>query len=270
VGLAVSIVVRLAQRARDCAAGGKQGRPPVDRHVQALVRRMSRENPLWGAPLIQSELRLLGHDLAESTVALYMDRRRKPPSPSWKTFLANHLPDMAAVDFFVVPTATFRLLYGFVVLSLERRRVLHFNVTANPSAQWTTQQVIEAFPFDSAPRFLMRDRDGIYGDESQRRITNLGIDEVVSAARSPWQNLYVERLIGSFRRELLDQVIVLNENHLKRLLAGYCDYYHHARTHLALDHNAPIPRDVEFPERGKVVAVSLVGGLHHRYTRRAA
>jgi putative transposase len=250
--------------------GAKQGRPRIDRQVQALIRRMSRENPLWGAPRIQSELRLLGHELAESTVALYMDRRRKPPSPTWKTFLANHIPDIAAVDFFVVPTATFRLLYCFVVLRLDRRRVLHFNVTANPSGPWTAQQVIEAFPFDSVPRFLMRDRDGSYGEQFQRRIKNLGIEEVVSAPRSPWQNPYVERLIGSIRRELLDHVIVLNETHLKHLIGGYCDYYHHARTHMALERNAPVPRELEPPERGQVIGIPQLGGLHHRYTRRAA
>ncbi|HEY1598599.1 MAG TPA: hypothetical protein VGG64_03300 [Pirellulales bacterium] len=178
--------------------------PQVDRHVQALIRRMSRENPLWGAPRIQAELRLLGHELAVSTVALYMDRRGKPSSPTRKVFLANHTKDIAAVDFFVVPTATFRMLYCFVVLSLDRRRVLHFNVTANPSAAWTGQQVVEAFPFDSALRFLQRDRGGIYGEEFQRRIKNLGIEEMVSAPRSPCQNPYVERLIGMIRRELLD------------------------------------------------------------------
>jgi transposase InsO family protein len=250
--------------------GRKQGRPRVDRQVQALIRRISRENSLWGAPRIQSELRLLGYDLAESTVALYIDRRRKPPSPTWRSFLANHLPNLAAVDFFVVPTATFQRLYCFVVLRLNRRRVLHFNVTANPSALWTAQQVVEAFPFDFAPRFLQRDRDGTYGDEFQRRIKNLGIEEVVSAPRSPWQNPYAERLIGSIRRELLHHVVVLNEKHLKRLLADYFNYYHESRTHLSLDRNAPMPREVEPPDRGHVIAIPQVGGLHHRYSRRAA
>ncbi|HEY2837667.1 MAG TPA: integrase core domain-containing protein, partial [Pirellulales bacterium] len=232
--------------------------------MPALIRRMSRDNPLWGAPRIQSELRLLGHDFAESTIALYMDRRYKPPSPNWKTFLANHLPEIAAIDFFVVPTASFRLLYCFVVLGLDRRRVLHFNVTANPSAQWTAQQAVEAFPYDAAPRFLQRDRDGIYGDDFRRRIKNLGIEEVVSAPRSPWQNPYVERFIGTLRRELLDHVIVLNETHLERLLADYLDYYHQSRTHQSLDCNAPERRIVEPPEGGKVVAIPQVGGLHHR------
>jgi len=249
---------------------GKTGRPRLDRQVQALIRRMSRENPTWGAPRIQSELRLLGHAVAESTVARYLRRGNKPSSPTWRTFLANHLGQSAAIDFFVVPTATFRLLYCFVVLAHDRRRVMHFNVTAHPSAEWTTQQIIEAFPFDSAPRFLLRDRDSIYGDVFQRRITRLGIHTVVTARKSPWQNPYVERLIGSIRRECLDHVIVLNEAHLKWLLSAYLDYYHHARTHLALDRNAPFPREVEPPERGLVIAIPQVGGLHHRYTRRAA
>jgi transposase InsO family protein len=250
--------------------GGKAGRPKVEREIRDLVRRMSRENPFWGAPRIQAELRLLGLGAAESTVAKYMVRTPKPHSPTWRTFLNNHMTELAAIDFFAVPTATFRLLYCFVVLSLDRRQVLHFHVKANPSAAWTAQQITEAFPYDSAPRYLMRDRDSIYGEVFQRRIKNLGIEEVVSAPRSPWQNPYVERLIGSIRRECLDHVIVLNEAHLKRILGEYLDYYHHSRPHLALDRNSPIPRDVEPPERGPLRAIPQVGGLHHRYTRCAA
>jgi putative transposase len=177
---------------------------------------------------------------------------------------------MRAVDFFVVPTATFRRLYCFVVLSLDRRRVVHFNVTTNPSAAWTAQQIVEAFPFDSAPRFLQRDCDGIYGDEFRRRVKNLGIEEVVSAPRSPWQNPYVERLIGSIRRECLDHMIIFNEAHLKRILSTYFDYYHPSRIHQSLDRNAPVPRQVEPPDSGEVIAVPQVGGLHHRYMRSAA
>jgi putative transposase len=175
-----------------------------------------------------------------------------------------------AIDFFVVPTATFRVLYVFVVLSLDRRKVLHFNVTAHPSAQWTAQQITEVFPFDEAPKYLQRDRDGIYGEVFQRRVENLGIEEVVSAPRSPWQNPYVERIIGSIRRECLNHVIVFNERHLTRILAEYFRYYHEARTHLSLDGDAPEARHVEPPERGKVIAIPQVGGLHHRYSRVAA
>ena len=249
---------------------GKVGRPTVEREIRDLVARMSRENPLWGSPRTQAELRLLGLDVAESTVAKYMVRTRKPASPNWRTFLNNHMTDLAAIDFFVVPTATFQLLYCFVVLSLDRRRVLHFNITAHPAAAWTAQQITEAFPYDFVPRFLMRDRDGIYGDVFERRIKNLGIEEVVSAPQSPWQNPFVERLIGSIRRECLDHVIVLGESHLKRILGDYFSYYHQSRTHIALDCNAPNPREVESPERGKVIALAQVGGLHHRYVRCAA
>jgi transposase InsO family protein len=249
---------------------GKTGRPQIEREIRDLIRRMSRENPIWGAPRIQAELKLLGYAVAESTVAKYMVRTRKPSSPTWKTFLKNHLHELAAVDFFTVPTVTFRVLYVFVVLSLDRRRVLHFHVTTSPSAEWTAQQVVEAFPFDTASRFLMRDRDGIYGEYFQRRVKSLGCEEVVSAPRSPWQNPFVERLIGSIRRECLDHVIVFNERHLLRILRSYFEYYHESRTHMGLDDNAPIPREVERPERGAVSAIPQVGGLHHRYTRRAA
>ncbi len=249
---------------------GKLGRPRVEREVRDLIRQISRENPTWGAPRIQAELKLLGYSVAESTVAKYMVRTHKPPSPTWKTFLKNHMLDLAAIDFFTVPTATFHVLYVFVVLSLDRRRVLHFNVTANPSAQWTAQQIINAFPYESAPRFLMRDRDSIYSEHFQQRVESMGIEEVVSAPRSPWQNPFVERLIGSIRRECLDHVIVLHELHLRRILKLYFAYYHESRTHLALDDNAPIPRQVEPRELGDVISIPQVGGLHHRYTRCAA
>ena len=248
----------------------RRGRPLADREIRDLIRRMSRENPTWGAPRIESELRLLGYVVAERTVAKYMVRTRKPPSQTWRTFLDNHVPDLAAIDFFTVPTVTFRVLYCFVVLQHDRRRVVHFNVTTNPSAQWTAQQIIEAFPFDEAPRYMIRDRDGVYGDDFQTRVEGMGIEEVVTAPRSPWQNPYCERLIGSIRRECLNHLIVLSDVHLKRILHSYFDYYHNSRTHLSLDRNSPAPREVERPERGRVISVPQVGGLHHRYTRVAA
>jgi transposase InsO family protein len=179
------------------------------------------------------------------------------------------VPDIAAIDFFVVATVGFRLLYCFIVLRHDRRRVVHFNVTPYPTARWTAQQVVEAFPFDEAPRFLIRDHDGIYGLDFRGRVKHLGIEEVVIAYRSPWQNPYVERLIGSIRRECLNHVIVFNEAHLMRILTEYFTYYHEARSHLSLNRNAPIPRNVEPPQRGKVIAIPHVGGLHHRYTRAA-
>jgi transposase InsO family protein len=245
----------------------RAGRPPLAEEIRTLIRRMTRDNPTWGVPRIQAELRLLGHEVAEATVAKYRPRHRKPPSPTWKTFLKNHAGTLAAMDFFVVPTATFRLLYVFVILSHARRRVVHFNVTARPTAAWVARQLLQAFPFETAPRYLIRDRDGIYGHEVRRCLASLSIEEVVTAPRSPWQNPYCERLIGSIRRELLDHVIVGGERHLYRLLASYFAYYHRARPHMGLGHDTPEPRAVEPPERGRVIAEPMVGGLHHRYRR---
>ena len=230
---------------------------------------MCRENPSWGAPRIHSELQLLGYDVSETTVAKYMVRHRNPPSQTWRTFLDNHLADIVAIDFFTVPTATFRILFAFVVLCHERRKVVHFNVTAHPTAVWTSQQIVEAFPYDEAPRYLIRDRDGVYGLDFRERVKHMGIEEVLIAPRSPWQNPFVERLIGSIRRECLDRVVVLNEQHLRRILRLYFTYYHAARAHLSLNRNSPIPREVEPPECGEVIAIPQVGGLHHRYRRAA-
>ena len=248
----------------------RPGRPKIDAEVRELIRQMSRENPTWGVPRIQSELALLGHDVCEATVAKYRVRSRKPPSQSWRTFLDNHVRDIVAVDFFTVPTATFRVLYVMVLLYHERRRVVHFNVTEHPTAQWAAQQVVDAFPYDEAPRFLLRDNDGIYGVDFQRRVKGLGIEEVLTAKRSPWQNPYAERVIGSIRRDCTDHVIVLGERHLLRILSVYFEYYHGSRTHLSLDRNAPVPRELEPPDRGSVISIPMVGGLHHRYSRRAA
>jgi transposase InsO family protein len=223
-----------------------------------------------GAPRIHGELLKLGIDIGPTTVASYMPRTRKPPSQSWRTFLKNHAQEIAAIDFFTVPSATFKILYVFLVLSHDRRRVLHFNVTESPSARWTALQIVQAFPWDTAPRFLLRDRDAIYGEEVQRALRNCGIEDVPTAPRSPWQNAYVERLIGSIRRECLDHVVILNELHLRRVLREYLTYYEEARTHLGLAKDCPVPRAVEPSERGEIVAIPHVGGLHHRYTRRAA
>ena len=174
------------------------------------------------------------------------------------------------MDFFTVPTAGFRVLYVFIVLSHDRRQVAHFNVTEHPTAQWAAQQLVEAFPFDSAPRYLLRDRDAIYGVQVQRRINSMGIEEVVTAPRSPWQNPFVERIIGSIRRDCLDHIIVFHERHLRRILREYFGYYHTCRTHLSLNKGPPETRDIEPPELGTIVAFPRVGGLHHRYGRIAA
>jgi putative transposase len=248
----------------------RQGRPAVAIEVRDLIRRMSMANPRWGAPRIHGELLKLGVEVSQATVAKYIVRHRRPPSQTWCTFLKNHMTTMVSADFFVVPTITFRLLFVFVILSHDRRRPIHFAVTTNPTSEWTAHQLVEAFPWDSAPRYLLRDRDGIYGDVFGDAAQSLGIREVLTAAQSPWQNPYVERLIGSIRRECLDHVIVFNEAGLRRILKEYFDYYERSRTHLALDKDAPIPRSVQSPDMGAVVELPQVGGLHHRYERRAA
>jgi transposase InsO family protein len=231
---------------------------------------MSMANPLWGAPKIVGELRKIGIDVSKSTVEKYMVRTREPRSPTWMIFLRNHVSEMISVDLFAVPTVTFDVLFVFLVLAHDRRRVLHFNVTANPSAEWTVQQIAEAFPWDGVPRYLLRDRECIYGGRFRRRVANMGIDEVVIARRSPWQNPYVERLIGSLRWECLDHVVVLSETHLKRILRSYLGYYHRWRVHQSLEMDAPDRRDVQTPECGAVVEIPEVGGLHHHYERAAA
>ena len=249
---------------------GKPGRPLVDHAIRGLIRKMSRANPTWGSPRVRNELAKLGIELSRATVAKYMIRHRKPPSPTWRSFLDNHVKDLVSIDFFTVPTATFRVLFVVLILTHDRRRVVHFNVTSSPSAEWTAQQIVQAFPEETAPRYLLRDRDGIYGPYFRRRVRNLSIKEVLTAARSPWQNPYVERLIGSARRECLDHVIVLNEQHLRRILRQYFDYYHRSRCHLSLEGDAPEPRTVQGPELGRVIELPEVGGLHHRYVREAA
>jgi len=231
---------------------------------------MSRENPTWGAPRIHGELLKLGIDIGETSVSKYMVRRRKPPSQSWRVFLETHVKSLVSVDFFTVPTIRFQVLYVFLVLAHDRRRILHFNVTAHPTAEWTAQQLVQAFPWDSAPRYLLRDRDKIFGGDFVQQVKVMGIKEVLSAPRSPWQRAYVERVIGTIRRECLDHLIVFNEASLRRTLCLYIDYYHRSRTHLALDKDSPEPRAVQPPKLGPVVSVPQVGGLHHRYERRAA
>jgi transposase InsO family protein len=248
----------------------KPGRPRVPKDVRDLIRRMSIENPTWGAPRIHGELLMLGIDIAEPTVSKYMVRPRKPPSQTWKTFLRNHVDDMVSIDFFTVPTATFRILYVLVILSHGRRRIVHFNVTESPSSAWTARQLIEAFPWDTAPRYLLRDQDKIFGLEFQRTVLNLGVEEIRISPHSPWQNPYVERVIGSIRRECLDHMIIFNEHHLLRVLRAYFRYYTESRTHLALAKDCPASRAVEPPKMGKIVAIPQVGGLHHRYTRKSA
>jgi transposase InsO family protein len=255
---------------RQLSQRGKLGRPSLSKEVRDFIRDMWHSNPLWGVPRMVGELLKLGINVAKSTVEQYRPRVRTPSSPTWKTFLTNHVEDLIACDFFTVPTATFRVLFVFIMLAHERRRIVHFHITEHPTAQWTTQQIVEAFPWDTAPRYLLRDRDAIYSVVFQQRIKSMGIKEVKIAPRSPWQNPYCERLIGSLRREVLDQVIVLNDRHLRRVLTAYLSYYHHSRTHLSLEMDCPHPRTVEPPEVGQVRALPEVGGLHHHDEWQAA
>ena len=205
---------------------GKLGRPTLSKEVRELIQDMWRSNPTWGSPRIVGELRKLGINVAKSTVEKYRLRSHKPPSPTWRAFLNNHVKVLVSCDFFTVPTVAYKVLFVFVILAHERRRIVHFNVTEHPTAQWTAQQIVDAFPWDEAPRYLLRDRDAIYSVQFQQRVGNMGIEEVKIAPRSPWQNPYVERLIGSIRRDCLNDVIVLNERHLKRVLNSYVYYYH--------------------------------------------
>jgi putative transposase len=249
---------------------GQPGRPPVSKEIRQLIRKMSRENPLWGAPRIHGELLKLGIDIGETSVGKYIIRTPKPPSQNWRTFLENHVKTMVSIDFFTVPTIRFQILYVFLVLAHDRRRIVHFNVTAHPTAEWTVQQLREAFPFEQIPRYLLRDRDGIFGGEFRKEVEAMGIKEVLSAPRSPWQRAYVERVIGTIRRECLDHMIVLNEASLYRHVKSFLAYYHESRTHLSLAKDAPIRRPVHAADRGTIIAIPQVGGLHHRYERRAA
>jgi Integrase core domain len=241
------------------------GRPRIDRELRALIRRMSWENPTWGAPRIHGELLMLGIDVSESTVGRYIIKTGRPRSQGWKTFLRNHASGIASVDLFVVRTISFKQLYGLVILGHARRALARIAVTSNPTAQWIAGQVTEAFPWDEAPRHLICDRDGAFGSAYTRRIRAMAIRDHPVAARSLWQNAYVERLIGSIRRECLDHMIVSGEAHLRRILKTYAAYYNEVRTHLSLGKDAPNFRRAETV--GNIVAMPILGGLHHRYVR---
>ena len=247
---------------------GRPGRPRIDAEIRRLIRGMSRENPTWGAPHMKSELALLGHDVAESTVARYMIKHPKPPSQTWRTFLNNHASDIVACDFFTVYTVTFRIYYVLVMLRHGDRRIVHFNITRNPRAEWTFQQIREAFPFNATPRYLLHDNGSVFSRNFRSRLQHLGIESVRTAYRSPWQNPYVERVQGTLRRECLDHLIILNERHLRRILSEFIDeYYNNVRPHLSLNRNSPEPRSIDPPSNGKIVSMPILGGLHHRYRR---
>ena len=249
---------------------GRPGRPAVSLEVRQLIRRMSRQNPLWGAPKIHGELLKLGFDLSETSVSKYLVRRKGSPSQSWKTFLENHVKSLVSVDFFTVPTIRFQILYVFLVMAHDRRRIVHFAVTQHPTAEWAAHQLGEAFPWETAPRFVLRDRDRIFGQEFVQQLTAMGIQQVLCTPNAPRQRAYIERLIGTIRRECLDHVIVFNESSLRRHLVAFTKYYHRSRTHLSLEKDTPDRRPIQPANAGKIVAIPEVSGLHHRYERRAA
>jgi transposase InsO family protein len=241
------------------------GRPRIAADLRALIRRMSADNPLWGAPRIHGELLKLGFEIAQSSVAKYMVKRCGPPSQGWRTFLRNHAPDIAAMDLFVVPTISFDLLYILVIVRLARRDLIWINVRTHPTADWIARQITEAFPWNEAPRYLIRDRDRVYGAAVTRRFRAMGIRDKPIAPGSPWQNGFAERLIGSIRRECVDHIVVLGEEHLRRILTNYAAYYNELRTHRSLDKDAPIHRAIQHV--GRVISAPVLGGLHHYYCR---
>ena len=241
------------------------GRPRTPAEIRQLIRDMSIANPLWGAPRIHGELLKLGIDVGQTTVAKYMAKRRLPPSQGWKTFFHNHAYGIASMDLFVVPTISFRLLYGFLILQHGRRELLWLGVTAHPTAEWIAQQLTEAIAWREAPHHVILDRDRVYGARFIQRIRAMGIRDRPVATRSPWQNAYAERLIGSIRRDCLDHVVVFGERHLRNLLSCYQTYYNECRTHLSLGKDAPYSRAVQVC--GRIVVNPVLGGLHHQYCR---
>jgi transposase InsO family protein len=241
------------------------GRPKIQGEIRRLIREISLANRLWGAPRIHGELLKLGIEVAQSTVAKYMARRGRGRSQTWKTFLHNHAAGIGAMDFLIVPTVGFRLLFVLVILRHERRRLISLSVTANPTAEWIACQITNAFPWDEAPGYLIRDRDGSYGHAVTRRLAAMGIRDHPTAPRSPWQNGHAERLIGSIRRECLDHIVVFGDAHLRRILGAYIGYYNEHRTHLSLDKDSPNRRPVQ--RLGYVTARPILAGLHHQYCR---
>src|SRR5436305_8740794 len=242
---------------------GRRPKTPAD--IRQLIRDMSIANPLWGAPRIHGELLKLGIDVGQTTVAKYMAKHRRPPSQGWRTFLRNHVDGIASMDLFMVPTASFRLLYGLLILQHGRRQIMWLGVTAHPTAEWITRQLAEAYGWKEAPQYIVRNRDAVYGDIFIRRLRAIGIRARPTAARSPWQNGYAERLIGSIRRECLDYVVVFGERHLCHLLKAYQRYYNEARTQLSVSKEAPVSRGVQAV--GRVLCLPILGGLHHQYVR---
>jgi transposase InsO family protein len=242
-----------------------EGRPKTPLEIRYLIREMSVANPLWGAPRIHGELLKLGIDVGQTTVAKYIARGRRPPSQGWKAFLHDHADGIASMDLFVVPTISFRLLYGLLILDHDRRQILWLGVTAHPTAEWISRQLTEAYGWKAAPRYIIRDHAAVYGDVFIRHPRAMGIRDRPTAPRSPWQNGYCERAIGSIRQECLDHIVVFGERHLRHLLRSYASYYNQARTHLPVNKDAPLPRTIH--AAGRIVQTPFLGGLHHQYNQ---
>jgi transposase InsO family protein len=248
-----------------CKSRNRAGRPRIDRALRDLIQQMSRENPLWGASRIHGELLMLGFEVAQSTVSKYMARPSKPPSQSWKSFLRNHAEAIAAIDMCVVPTLTFERLFAFLVLGHGRRQLLWFEVTRHPTAEWLARQITEAFPWTSAPAYLVRDNDRAFGHVFTSRIRAMSIRDRPISPGSPWQNGIAERFVGTLRRECLDQMLIFGETHLRQVLSAYAAYYNQARTHLALHKDAPLQRPIQ--RFGRIATIPVLAGLHHQYVR---
>lgn len=243
----------------------------VKGHLRRLIVQMYNENAGWGAGRIQGELLKLGYNVTRRTVAKYLAMYPLAPPPGWRTFLRNHMHDAAAIDMFVVISLSFRLLYAVLIVRLDRRMILHVGATEHPTQDWLSNEVSQAFSKYPKPRYLIRDRDCCYGRKFSARLKELGIREHVIAKQSPWQNIYVERSIGTIRQECLNHMIILGKDHLRRILTAYVEYYNRSCTHFSLDQDCPISRTAQTSDEGsKIVSIPQVGGLHHRYERRAA
>ena len=245
------------------------GRPKIPQGQINLIKRMAKESPLWGVPHIHGEMLKLGYEISESTVMRYMPNMKdNSTGQTWRTFLKNHSSEIISIDYFCVPTISYKLLHVLIFLSHDRRKIIHFNVTTNPNSEWAVQQLRNALHDSDMPKYLIRDRDSKFGNLFKNSVSNFGIHEIVTAYRSPWQNGYCERVIGSIRREFLDHVIVLNENHLRKLLKEYFHYYNYQRTHLGLGKDSPESRPVQVV--GKIERIPVANGLHNYYFRNAA